>query len=97
MAVKVLIRRMVPRSKAKKLIPLFRQIRMLARNQKGYISEETLRNLENPEDFLIISIWNCSNDWKNWLNKKERKEIQATQFDNRKIVTGLARPETDSL
>jgi heme-degrading monooxygenase HmoA len=77
MAVKVLIKRMVPRNKALDMIPLFSEMRTLAMNQEGYISGETLRNLDDPDEFLVISIWNSSNDWKNWLKKKERKEIQA--------------------
>ena len=76
MAVKVLIRRIVPRNKAKDLIPLFRQMRALAVNQKGYISGETLRNLDDPEEFLVISTWNSADEWRNWLGNKERKDIQ---------------------
>jgi len=76
MAVKVLIRRIVSRNKAKDMIPLFRQMRVLAMNQKGYISGETLRNLDDPEEYLVISIWNSADEWKNWLGNNERKEIQ---------------------
>ena len=76
MAVKVLIRRIVPRNKAKDMIPLFRQMRVLAMNQKGYISGETLRNLGDSEEFLVISTWNSADEWKNWLGNNERKDIQ---------------------
>ena len=76
MAVKALIRRIVPRNKAKDMIPLFRQMRVLAVNQKGYISGETLRNLDDPEEFLVISTWNSADEWKNWLGNNERKDIQ---------------------
>lgn len=76
MTVKVLIRRTVPESKAKDMLPLFRQMRTLATNQPGYISGETLRNLDNAEDFMVISSWQSSDDWKKWLQSKERNEIQ---------------------
>ena len=76
MAVKILIRRRVPESIAKNLIPLFRELRALATNQDGYISGETLRSLDDPEEFLVISTWNSSEDWKNWVKSKERDEIQ---------------------
>ena len=56
MAVKVLIRRIVPREKTEEMIPLFRQMRVLAMNQEGYISGETMRNLDDPEEFLVIGI-----------------------------------------
>lgn len=76
MAVKVLIKRQVPESKAKKMIPLFRQMRVQANNQTGYISGETLRNLDNPDEFLVISTWETSDDWKNWVESKDRKKVQ---------------------
>ena len=76
MAVKVLIKRRVPEDTAKKMIPLFRQMRIQANNQPGYISGETMRSLDNPDEFLVISTWETSDDWKNWLESKDRKEIQ---------------------
>ena len=76
MAVKVLIKRRVPEEKAKHMIPLVRQMRAHATGQDGYISGETLRNLEKPEEFLVISTWNSSDDWKKWLSSQERKEVQ---------------------
>ncbi len=76
MAVKALIKRVVPESKAREMIPLFRQMRALAMNQDGYISGETLRNLNNPEEFLVISSWQSSRDWVNWLESAERQQIQ---------------------
>jgi heme-degrading monooxygenase HmoA len=90
MAVKVLIKRQVPQDKAREMIPLFKQMRVQANNQPGYISGETLRSLDNPEEFLVISTWESSNDWENWLKSKERNEVQQeidkllggeTQFD----------------
>ena len=76
MAVKALIKRVVPESKAREMIPLFRQMRALAMNQDGYISGETLRNLNNPEEFLVISSWQSSQDWIKWLESAERQQIQ---------------------
>jgi heme-degrading monooxygenase HmoA len=76
MAVKTLIKRVVPEDKAREMIPLFRQMRSLAMNQEGYISGETLRNLNNPEEFLVISSWESSDAWVKWLNSGERQEIQ---------------------
>ncbi len=76
MAVKVFIKRIVPEDKGKEMIPLFREMRALAMTQDGYISGETLRNLEKPTEFLVISSWNSSTDWSNWLNSKERQELQ---------------------
>jgi heme oxygenase (mycobilin-producing) len=77
MAVKALIKRVVPESKAREMIPLFRKMRALAMNQQGYISGETLRNLNNPDEFLVISNWESSAAWTKWLKSSERQEIQA--------------------
>jgi heme-degrading monooxygenase HmoA len=76
MAVKVLIKRSVPETKAREIIPLFRKMRALAMNQEGYISGETLRNLDRPEEFLVISSWQSSEDWGHWLKSSDRQEIQ---------------------
>ena len=76
MAVKVFIKRIVPEDKAKEMIPLFREIRSLATNHSGYISGETLRSMDRPELFLVISTWHSSDDWKRWLSSGDRKKIQ---------------------
>ena len=76
MAVKVLIKRKVPENTGKKMIPLFREMRVQANNQPGYISGETLRNLDTPDEFLVISTWETSNDWKNWVQSQVRREVQ---------------------
>ena len=76
MAVKILIKRTVPEDKAKEMIPLFRQMRVLATSQPGYISGETLKSLDKPNTFLVISTWHSSDDWEKWLLIKDRQEIQ---------------------
>ena len=76
MAVKVLIKRKISQDQAKALIPLVRQMRASAATQAGYITGETLRSLDNPEEFLVISTWQSSGDWKNWLKSEDRKKVQ---------------------
>jgi len=76
MAVKILIKRKVPKNKGKEMIPLFRKLRALATNQSGYISGETLKSLDRPDVFLVISTWQSPEDWEKWLISKERQEIQ---------------------
>jgi len=81
MAVKIFIKRLVPQDKARAMIPLFRQMRASATTQSGYITGETLRSLDKPEEFMVISTWQSSEDWKKWLQSKERNEIQK-KIDN---------------
>lgn len=76
MAVKVLIKRTVPAEKSREMIPLFRKMRALAMNQEGYISGETLRNMNTPDEFIVISSWQSSDLWTRWLQSQERQEVQ---------------------
>ena len=76
MSVKALIKRAVPESKAREMVPLFREMRALAMNQEGYISGETLRNLNNPEEFIVISSWQSSENWNRRLKSESRRNIQ---------------------
>ena len=76
MVVKVIIKRIVPKDKAMEMIPYIRQLRLLATDQKGYISGETLKSLDQPDSFLVISNWQSPEAWEKWLLSKERQEIQ---------------------
>lgn len=77
MAVKILITRTVPHDKALTMVGLFREMRALATAQPGYISGETLKSLDEPDLYLIISTWQSVEDWNTWLTSKERQEVQS--------------------
>ena len=77
MAVKIFIRRTVPQDKARKMIPLFRQMRASAATQSGYITGETLRSMDNPEEFMVVSTWQSSEDWNKWLKSEDRNKVQS--------------------
>jgi heme-degrading monooxygenase HmoA len=76
MAVKIIINRSVSKEKEKDLRPLLIQLRALATAQPGYISGETLRNVDRPEEYLVISTWQSVDNWKAWASSKERADIQ---------------------
>jgi heme-degrading monooxygenase HmoA len=76
MDIKIIIKRIVSKDKVKEMIPYFRQIRALAIGQEGYISGETLKSLDSPESFMVISSWNSPEDWEKWMLNKERQEVQ---------------------
>jgi len=88
MAVKILIKRRLPLDKGQAMIELARQLRILAMQQEGYISGETLRRIDNPEEFLVISSWQSFENWEKWLSSRQRKELQS------KIDTLLGRETT---
>jgi heme-degrading monooxygenase HmoA len=77
MAVKIFIRRTIPQDKAKMMIPLFRQMRASAATQSGYITGETLRSMDSPEEFMVISTWQSSEDWNKWLKSEDRNKVQS--------------------
>jgi len=77
MAVKILIKRRLPLDKDQYAVELLRQLRTLAMQQEGYISGETLRSIENSEEFLVISTWRSFEDWRNWFNSSQREELQS--------------------
>ncbi len=76
MAVKIIINRRVAKDKEAELLPLVIQLRALATAQPGYISGETLRNVDDPEESLVISTWSSVENWKAWLSSRERAEVQ---------------------
>jgi heme-degrading monooxygenase HmoA len=76
MAVKVIIKRKLKINDPEELIPLLTELRIRAKDQPGYISSETLRSLDNPEDYQVISKWETAEDWKKWFSHKERRDIQ---------------------
>ena len=77
MAVEIMIKRKVTQGEhARVLTPLILRMRALATCQPGYISGETLRNVDEPEECLVVSKWDTIEHWQKWLNSKERKEIQ---------------------
>jgi heme-degrading monooxygenase HmoA len=63
------------------MIPLFREMRSLANEQPGYITGETMRNLEKPDEFLVISTWETSDNWNRWVQSDVRQQIQ-TKIDD---------------
>ncbi|MEW6442257.1 MAG: antibiotic biosynthesis monooxygenase family protein [bacterium] len=91
MAIRVLIRREIEPAYAAQLHQTLLRLRARAMRQRGYISGETLRSLENPDEFLVISTWDKLEDWTLWENNPERRQIQE------EIAGCLRRPEETTL
>lgn len=77
MAVKVLIKRKVPKGKEVDLVKRITRLRTMATRQPGYISGETMRNVQDREEYLVISTWQSTEDWEAWKTNEERETIQA--------------------
>jgi heme oxygenase (mycobilin-producing) len=76
MAIRVLIEREIKSGSELRLNQLLLQLRAKAMQAKGYISGETLRSIDNPNKFLVISTWNSLADWELWDKDVERQQIQ---------------------
>lgn len=81
MTIKVLIKRTVAESSFRGLDNLLRRMRSACLMQPGYVLGQTLRRLDKPGEFLVVSVWESLEDWENWLNSSERGEIQI-EIDN---------------
>ena len=77
MAIRVLIERKIDTENELGLSNLLRKLRSRAMSAKGYISGETLRSLNDPNEYLLISTWNSLDDWRMWEADKERQDIQS--------------------
>ena len=75
--IKVHIKRKVPPEKQEGLRVFINQLRALTMSQPGYIAGETLKRVDKPGESLIVSKWQSADYWRQWLQSKERMEIQA--------------------
>jgi heme-degrading monooxygenase HmoA len=76
MAIRVIIEREIEPGNEIKFLQILIQLRGRAIQEKGYISGETLRALDDPNKYIIVSTWNNVEDWKSWENSPKRKEIE---------------------
>jgi heme-degrading monooxygenase HmoA len=78
--VKVLMERTIRGQNVGQIVRLLRQLRVLAMQQPGYISGETLHGVDDPNYYLVISTWESLKQWQNWFNNPERRQL-STEID----------------
>ncbi len=76
MNVRVIIERQVEPGQEARLRLLMTKARSKATDAKGYISGETLRALDDPNKFIVISNWKSAQDWKAWEKDPERVKLR---------------------
>jgi heme-degrading monooxygenase HmoA len=76
MTVKIFIKRDVQKKDVIELTMLLKRLRSLTLNQPGYISGETLKRIDKPDECMVISTWRSVEDWNNWVNNEQRVKIQ---------------------
>ena len=78
MAVKVLIKRKIKDGRINDASKLLIKARYNAMGQPGYISSETLSGCDDPNNVVVISMWQKIEDWDDWKNDGLREENEAT-------------------
>ena len=73
--VRVTIERCLQPNKYLEMGRLLMELRAKAMRQRGYVSGESLRSLDDPSQWLVISTWLDSESWKAWERSSERQEI----------------------
>ncbi len=79
--VKVLLERTIRGKQVGVIVRLMRQLRVLAMQQPGYISGETLHSVDDPNHYLVISTWESREHWQAWFNNPDRQKLQ-TEIDS---------------
>ncbi len=83
MTIRVLMTRKVPKmfngmdlALLPTLSEMLIELRSIANRQPGYISGETLRNVSDPNEYLVISTWKSLEAWNRWLGNNQRAELE---------------------
>lgn len=86
MSFKIMIERTFKEPVNADILKIIDDIRVKALRQRGYIGGETMVNVENDRDLLVISLWSNVDDWKTWYDGKDWKEQE------KQLVPHLAGP-----
>ena len=81
MAVKVLIKRWFKEKDIGKISKMLIKMRYGAMEQEGYISSETMWDLDDALGVVVSSMWQNIDSWNDWKNSAKRKSIES-QFSD---------------
>jgi quinol monooxygenase YgiN len=73
--VKVVIERRCKPDATRELEGLLIDLRGEAIQQRGYVSGETLRSVDDPTKWLVLSTWLDVDLWKAWEASPKRQEV----------------------
>jgi heme oxygenase (mycobilin-producing) len=75
--IKVLLERTIRGKQVGEIVRLLRQMRVMANQQPGYVSGETMHAVDDPNHYLVISTWESLEHWQAWFDNHERQKLQA--------------------
>jgi len=74
--IRIIIERYCKPGKEAQFGGLLKELRMAAMSQYGYISGETLCELDDPSLFIVISTWATLDAWRAWQVSQQRLLIE---------------------
>ena len=75
MSLKILIERKFKEAPTPEIIRILNELRIKALQESGYIGGETVVNIDNKHEIIVISSWSGIVYWNKWLNSEERIEL----------------------
>ena len=76
MAIKIIIRRKFKEGHLRQAAEMLIQARRNAMQETGYISSETLSNYDDPNEIIVLSMWQTMEDWSRYKESPPRKELE---------------------
>ncbi len=76
MQAKVVIERHTAPHQEHHVLAIATELRAAAIRQPGYISGETLIDVEDHTALVVISTWRDIEDWRRWESSEERKRLE---------------------
>lgn len=82
MIVKILVERKLKEEPGLEEIKTINALRIGAMQRKGYISGETIVDLDDHRRIIVISTWINKAGWDAWVNSDERRQLEAKLDQN---------------
>lgn len=84
MTVKILLERKFKEDPSLEDIKIINALRAGAMQRKGYVSGETLVDLNDHRRIVVVSVWTSPAEWDAWQNSDERQRLDADLNENLK-------------
>ena len=74
--IRVIIERWLAEGGDAAIEKMMRDLRREAIHSPGYVTGETLRDVADPQHFVIISTWRTREEWRAWASSPKRRQIE---------------------
>jgi heme-degrading monooxygenase HmoA len=85
MSTRVIIERKAKKGNEADVLNILRELRVLALHKKGYFCGETMRSIDDPSTYVVISIWQKPEDWEAWRSNLYPLSYSAICKDDRHL------------